>query len=718
MKSAEPTGGILAPGVNCWRVERARRVALLIDGAAYFAAFREAVLRARRSIFIIGWDINSRIPLTGDSDPADDFPIGFGDFLNAAVTRRRGLHAYVLAWDFAMLYALDREFFPLYRLGWRTHRRLHFHLDDAHPLGGSQHQKIVVIDDAVAFVGGLDFTKGRWDTSEHRPNETRRRTPEGENYPPFHDVQMMVDDDAAAALGELARERWRRATGDRLRAPRRNGGDPWPVKLQPWFTDAEIAIARTEPCYRNQPQVEEVKQLYLDAINAAKRWIYIENQYFTAPAIGAALGKRLAQPNGPEVVVVSRVSGGGWLEENTMGTLRARLISSLQAQDRHRRLRVYYPDRADLGGEPINLHSKLMVVDDCFLRVGSANLNNRSMGYDSECDLAVESANPRIREAIDEFRNRLLAEHLGVAPDIVAEKLTATQSLIAAIEALQGGERSLKPLKPQVDLQLDGILPDSSVIDPEQPVDPDQLADEFLSAEERRRVGSRMVLIVAMLVLVSGLAAAWRWTPLQSWVNPGTLVHAAKLVQDSPAAPLWVLAAYAVASLTAFPITLMVVATVLVFGAALGFIYSLTGSLLGASLSFWLGHAVGRNTVRRLAGSRLNDLSRRLARRGVMAMFVLRLLPVAPFTVVNLVAGASHVRFRDFALGTVLGMSPGIMAVTIFSDWLAALLADSSPLTLAILALAAVGLLAGSAALRYWLQHRSKAAKAGDLREK
>ena len=708
MKQNEQKGAILQTGTNCWRIARARRAAFLIDGAAYFAAFRAAAEKARRSLFIIGWDINSRVELLRDGAITDGLPNPLGDFLNALVKRRHDLKIYVLAWDFAMLYALDREFLPLYKLGWRTHRHLYFHLDDAHPFGTSQHQKIVVVDDAVAFVGGFDLTKGRWDTSEHRPDERYRCDPDGGNYPPFHDVQMIVDGDAAAAIGGLARERWWRATSKQIDATKNTGADPWPATVNPCLTDVNIAIARTEPGYRHYPLVQEIKRLYLDAIKTARRWIYLENQYFTVAEIGDALGKRLNEPDGPEVILVSRLHGGGWLEENTMGTLRARLLVRLRSQDPYKRLRVYYPDREDLGGKPINVHSKIMVVDDRFVRVGSANLNNRSMGSDSECDLAIESEEPRVQNAIGDFRNRLLAEHLGVDPQQIAESLETKGSLIAAIESCEGKKRNLKPLEPSLDPPVDGLIPEASVIDPEQPIDPDELAVQFVPMEERQYAAGRLAISILLLLVICGLAAAWRWTPLRDWVNTETLVYAAEVLRNIPGSTLWVLGAYALASLIAIPITLMIVATVLVFDTFFGFIYALCGSVLGAAICFWLGRWIGRDAVRRLARSRINALSRRLGRHDLLATLLFRLVPVAPFTVVNLVAGASHIRFSAFIAGTVIGMAPGILAVTVFADRLLALLHDPSPTALVILALVIATLIAASVAIRYWIKRGSR----------
>ena len=207
-----------APGRNCWRVERATKVAFLVDGEEYFGAVRAALAKARRSFFILGWDIDSRMRLVPEG-ANDGFPEPLGDFLNALVAARRGLRGYVLSWDFAMLYAMEREWLPIFKLDWSTHRRLSFHLDDQHPVGASHHQKIVVVDDAVAFVSGYDLTKVRWDSCGHKQNDPRRVSHDGKPYEPFHDVGIAVGGDCARALGELARERWRRATGKRPKPP-------------------------------------------------------------------------------------------------------------------------------------------------------------------------------------------------------------------------------------------------------------------------------------------------------------------------------------------------------------------------------------------------------------------------------------------------------------------------------------------------------------------
>ena len=207
------TERIIKEGINCWKTAPADRVAFLVDARAYFRAFYQAVLRAEKSVAILGWDIDSRVRLIREEkDPRPEYPVELGEFLNRAAKRKK-IDIRILIWDPNLIYRFEREAFPQIRLGWKTHRRVRFKLDDHHPFGSSLHQKIVVIDDRIAFCGGIDLTRNRWDTREHIPRDRRRKTPGGDYYAPFHDIQMAISGEAAARLGELARDRWERATG-------------------------------------------------------------------------------------------------------------------------------------------------------------------------------------------------------------------------------------------------------------------------------------------------------------------------------------------------------------------------------------------------------------------------------------------------------------------------------------------------------------------------
>jgi uncharacterized membrane protein YdjX (TVP38/TMEM64 family) len=207
---------------------------------------------------------------------------------------------------------------------------------------------------------------------------------------------------------------------------------------------------------------------------------------------------------------------------------------------------------------------------------------------------------------------------------------------------------------------------------------------------------SRVWRLALSLMALGAMAAAWRWTPLREFVSLAALVRIAQSLQESPIAPLAVLAAYVVAGLLVIPITVMIIATGIVFGPIVGAIYALCGAILSAAVTYTLGKRIGRNSVRRLAGSRLNRITRRLARKGVMAIAAVRLLPIAPFTVVNAVAGASQIRMRDFLIGTAIGLTPGIILTVVFVDRVAAAVTDPRVGTIALVAVCALVLLAAA----------------------
>jgi len=709
---------LLRPGRNCWRIEHAARMGFLIDGAAYFRAVREAMRAARHSILILSWDIDSRTMLVPEG-ANDGYPEPLGDFLNAVVAERPDLRACVLSWDFALLYAFEREWLPVVKLDWRTHPRLAFRLDARHPVAASHHQKVVVVDDAVAFVGGFDLTQHRWDHSAHRVDEPLRHDPDGKRYGPFHDVQALVDGDAARALGELVRTRWRRAGGAEPPplAPADSAHDPWPSSCAAHLTDVAVAISRTEPAYAGEPGVAELRQLHVDAIAAARRSIFLENQYFTSNVIADALARRLADPAGPEVVLVSHRTECGWLEESTMGVLRARLHRRLIAADPHRRFRAYCPELPGLAGDAcLNVHSKVMIVDDDLLTIGSCNLSNRSLGFDTECNLALESrGDARVRAQIAGLRDRLLGEHLDVAPERVAREIRARGSLIGAIDALRHGPRQLAPFEPAFSPERDELIPDAAVIDPDGPLDSDRLVREVVPVRVQRPLRGRLLALGTLVFAIAVIAAAWRWTPLHDWLDVNALVRLADRFDDLPATPLLVLAAYVIAGLLVVPLTLLIAATGVVFGPVLGAVYALAGSLLSAAVVYAIGRKVGRPTVRRLAGARLNAISRKLARRGLLAVVLVRIVPVAPYSVVNLVAGASQIRLADFLLGTLIGLLPGVLGTVVFVDRILATVRNPGFVTFATLALVA-GLLGGFAVLLHRrLARRDRAATpAGD----
>ena len=454
---------IFVAGSNCWRIEQASRASVIVDAADYFRVARDAMLQAREQILLVGWDVDPRILL----DPEDgdlESPNCLADFIPWLAHQRPDLRINLLIWNMGFLKMLGRGLSVFTLARWKLARHVSIRFDSSHPIGATHHQKILVIDDSVALCGGIDMTSDRWDTPEHRDRDDRRRQPGGKPYMPWHDTSAMIEGDAAAAIGELARERWHRATQKQLPTPRRHDGI-WPNWIEPQFRDRKVAISRTVPKQEGIDEAREIEQLYIDMIERAERFIYADNQYFASRRIAEALAQRLVERNGPEIVIVNPISADGWLQEAAMGSARAALFYALAEIDKHHRFEIYTP--VTTAGKPIYVHSKLMIVDDRILRVGSSNMNNRSMGLDSECDIALTSIEDKPDPIIAELRERLIAEHLGTQPEKVREAFEQTGSLIATIECLRGKGKTLVEFDPGEWGDASLAIGSSELLDPE-----------------------------------------------------------------------------------------------------------------------------------------------------------------------------------------------------------------------------------------------------------
>jgi phosphatidylserine/phosphatidylglycerophosphate/cardiolipin synthase-like enzyme len=435
--SREPS--IVRPGTNCLAVPVARRAAILVDGDAYFRRLAQCLSKARHSILIVGWDFDAGICLERGANECT-----LGAFLRALVEERSELHVRILIWSTATVHGPGATLPLLIGDSWSAHPRIRVELDKVHPFYGSHHQKIVSIDDQVAFTGGIDLTVDRWDTPAHELDNAERVKPDGTPYEPVHDVQMILEGAAAHALGDVARARWQAATGEEIAPGNTAPHDLWPVDLDPQFTGIPIAISRVEPCWHGRQGCSESFNMTIDAIGAAKNSIYLEAQYFTSRRVGAAIARSLAEPVGPEIVVVVGMNSHGWFERYVMGNNRDRLARKLRMCDVHDRFRIFSPIIA--CKKYLIVHSKLITVDDTFLRIGSSNLNNRSEGLDTECDVAIDACDSHTCLAIAKVRDALLAEHLGTHPEIVRSVVSEERSLIRAIDRLNRNARRLAPL--------------------------------------------------------------------------------------------------------------------------------------------------------------------------------------------------------------------------------------------------------------------------------
>lgn len=457
------------PERNCWRVAKAESFGLIIDGESYFRALREALLKAERLVILVGWDFDFEIemlPGEGDADgnAPDGFPNQIGPFLDSLVDSRPDLEIYLLKWSGGALIAPGR-LMPTAKIKLLSPDQIHLGFDGCHPIGASHHQKIVVVDDSLAFCGGVDVTDGRWDRRDHAPDDPLRRLKDGEIAQPWHDATSVISGEAAAELSRLCRMRWERAQGAEMDEAFTPGFNRWPDSIKPDFRDVDIAIARTEPPTRKHPIINEIETLYLDSIAAAKDCIYLESQYFSSDEIAQAIMARLQEPDGPEVVVINPLAAQMMVEDEAMHVTRSRFIRMLSAADPHDRFRIFYP--ADSSGSGIYVHAKLSFIDNNMLRVGSSNIDRRSMGFDTECDVALSAGDTDEQQVIRGIRDGLIAEHLGRDPQQVSDEIDRQGSVIAAIEALNPPTgRGLRPILPRKESLLGALLADTRFFDP------------------------------------------------------------------------------------------------------------------------------------------------------------------------------------------------------------------------------------------------------------
>ncbi|KRR27442.1 VTT domain-containing protein [Bradyrhizobium retamae] len=674
---------------------------ILNDAAAYFAALREALLLATRQVYIIGWDIHSQTRFVGPSGYADDgYPQELGAFLKALLKAKRDLRINILIWNFPALYAAEREWNSAAKFTAHASDRLRFCFDSSLPLGSAQHQKIVVIDGALGFVGGLDLTIRRWDTSAHETHHPLRTDPDGKPYPPFHDVQCMVDGEAAASLTEVAENRWR-AAGCTMERPAATKGERWPASVPVQCRGMTAGIARTEIATARGDGVSEVARLFEASINAADRFIYIENQFTSATDIARLLAQRMLDVPQLRVLIVMPKMHSSWFESQAMQSGRGGFIARFVSAGVMDRVRFVYPSTRDAEQTAaVMVHSKVMIVDDRILRVGSANLNNRSMGADTECDLAFEATSDTHCEYIAWLRRSLIG-HFCDVDEREIERHEA--DLFGFLDRLAEDDvpKSLQPIDPAASVGGVAVMV-QPVADPREPLHLDRAANRMWTART-------ILAVFGLAAALAGLALAWQYTSLRDFADVGFVSSIISQPARSQFAPLFAIAAFVVGGLVVFPVLVLIAATSAALGPWMGFLSASAGVLLSALTLFSIGRVLGQARLQRLLGRRAARVQSGIIGKGVMAVAMIRMVPIAPFSIVNLVAGASKLSLRDFVLGTVLGMAPGIAVMAALGAQIADLARNASWINVLLLALAILAWIAlclGVQFLVTWLAGR------------
>jgi phosphatidylserine/phosphatidylglycerophosphate/cardiolipin synthase-like enzyme len=482
---------ILRPGRNCERVDPIETSGVLIDARAYYLAVHAALLAAQHSVLIAGWQFDSAVPLIRGEDATGlDAPSELLPLLEHVVKTRPELRVYILAWDYSLVFAREREWLARVKFDWMTDERIRFVFDGQHPAGASHHQKLVVVDGAIAFAGGIDLCDARWDDCNHAIDNPLRFKINGDLQKPYHDLMAYCTGPAVRSVERLFCARWERATGEALALPPRmdSASQPEPIAaalecaLPVRCSEVAISLTFGEHPGSGVKKTEQIKVLHEDAISSAERLIYIETQYFTSRAVHAALCDRMRSDRSKLEIVIVLPMGADTPKENfALGDTQDWVLSSLcrEAREHGHELRILcsVATRNDGSEVPTFIHSKALIVDNQLMTIGSANCTNRSMSLDSELNWVWECrADESMATDIARVRATLLCEHAGVRYE---KRLEETSGVIARLDALIGNsklrardvpespddveqntwlERAFDPEHPFTDFELDELL--------------------------------------------------------------------------------------------------------------------------------------------------------------------------------------------------------------------------------------------------------------------
>ena len=685
---------IFQPGQNCWVESTARYSTPLIDCANYYKALHSAIVKASHSIFIVGWDIDSRIRLLRNEDEENsEAPSVISDLLKWKAEQNPDIKIYLLRWDSSLAFFAQREMWAKEVWEEKTPDNVETELDDTIPMGGSQHQKIVVIDDEIVFSGGMDVSTNRWDTRDHPVISEERDGPDGE-YGPLHDVQMVSSGPVVVDFAKLVRWRWQRvaeSTPIDIREDANNSEesplpDVWPDGFPPMFENVQCALARTIPFMDEVEPAQEVRHMLLDLISEAESFIYIENQFTTRQEIAEALNKQLKLKPNLSVAIVSSYEPKGKFECEAFWASRIEFKKILEKGIDPKRVKLTYSSVEDMKGRKAykRIHSKVMTIDDKYLVIGSSNLSNRSMTLDTEIDTVLFGNTDANRANIVQVRNDLLAEHTGRELDDMAALFDTEYP----VESLMQGQIAHGYILTEV---RDEVFTEHSVknvfralSDPEEPLISMPTLDGAAVPARNPRRRSIMILLGLTIVGVLGGLMFWASQSIE-WLSSDSINAFLEESRGTYFALPTVLLVYVVGGILFFPVTVLSLAVAAIFGPIWGPIYGIMGALMSSAIMFGIGKLSGNAGLKKLGGPKVAAVDEKLKRSGIVGVAAIRMLPIAPFSLVNLVAGISSIGILQFLIGTFLGMFPPMIAKGLVGDSIAQIWKNPSVETISYL---------------------------------
>ncbi|MCL5947338.1 MAG: phosphatidylserine/phosphatidylglycerophosphate/cardiolipin synthase family protein [Chloroflexi bacterium] len=429
---------------------RHNRLTPLIDGAEYFSALLEALDHARHYVYIAGWSLTPYMPLQRER-VENLTQTRVYDILHRTAQR---VPVRLLLWGGApLLLEPSRSHMLQVQAFLQRHIDGDFRclLDHTAGFTHCHHQKVVVIDGQLAFIGGLDWTTiqgDRWDHSRHPLRA-------GFNW---HDVQVKLEGEAVADVDLNFHQRWEAVSGGERLASRPPVFDPaWQLPVQTVRT-----IRRAT--YPFAPQgITGIEHAYLTALRRARRLIYLENQYLWSPRVMQELLAHIHYPPSPDFRIVIVLPA--WAENGKLDN--DRHVKRLQTADPEGRIvSCYCPYTSGPSAgasaflyRPIYVHAKVGIVDDEWVLIGSANLNERGLESDSELDVLAHDA-----DFAGRLRTALWSEHLALPTEHVAQQdpvhlideVWKRQARENAAIVREGGRMLISAVHPYVSGQIPG----------------------------------------------------------------------------------------------------------------------------------------------------------------------------------------------------------------------------------------------------------------------
>ncbi|MFP4210091.1 MAG: phospholipase D-like domain-containing protein [Alkalispirochaeta sp.] len=683
---------------------RAGRLALISSSEEYFRLLDRAITAAKRRILVVGWSFDDRIVLVRDNAESLDIePSGcsLGELLVQRARQNPELRIQLRIWRAPAVFGADQHITSWFQEQAQTLENLELVRVTSTSAFSARHEKFVIIDDAIAWIGGIDLSHNRWDTEDHIGDDLRRINPDGERYVAYHDTQLML-------TGPVVRDLFEIAIRDRLVD---DDWDPvdtdlWPSEVPVDLYDAEVALSRT----RSYPEhdgddVHQIAHLYRDLLNAAERRIYIENQYFSSDEITETVISRLHEPEGPEIIILISRELPDTLGRVTMGANSALRLSQLLENDRYDRLGIFFPVAVDgvTGTGAVKVHSKTMVIDGSLVTLGSANISRRSFSLDAELNVTILGAGAAggksgrtdggtDGEADDETGNgtstrtdertvddrpawddRLLAHHAGMEIEewetLVSghsgSRLSALRERVQDWPGLQDG-------RAQVITDAPKVLPPTVIerFDMKEPPPQETVLQRIARSNPLRIISrTRRVWIISILGILA--IAALFYAARTDFDIHAFLGMVEQINDEHPVAGVLL-------TVASFWITMIVFVTIVVpvvffsalHGPLLGIVYSTLGIFTGAALFYGIGLALHNNPWpdRYQAVRRVKEQLNRIKPYGLWAVAISRIVPSGPFLVVNLVTGLLGFSPGQFLAGSAIGLFPGIIAFSVFGE--------------------------------------------------